>query len=199
VGGALDGGGEVVALERLLGGRAVPGDRAARLAGALEVRRQQHGVALAGALEPDGGVPVRAAPLVDGPGGVGGLAHQRVAEGVLLLAGEARGVTARQHLLVDQHREPLARAGLVESSPRTAASAPVQKLSPRTLPARRRRRASAGKPSMRDCTMASTVSGSSRGPAGGGADQLLEVERVARGAVDEPARVARRRLRGRRR
>ena len=50
--------GEVVAVERLLGGAAVPGDAALGLAAALEVLGEHRRVALAGALEPLAGEPV---------------------------------------------------------------------------------------------------------------------------------------------
>ena len=106
--GVIEGRGEVVAGERLLGGALVVARGGGELSTELEVQGEERGVDLARALQVGARQPVAHAAVGVGEHGVGGLAHHRVAEGVLGLAGEDGGGAAGRHL----HRhEPLERLG----------------------------------------------------------------------------------------
>src|SRR6185312_5939326 len=99
--------------ERLLGGSPVPAGRAPEVAAGLEVGGEHHGVGLAGALQPLAGQAVAELLVLLGEGGVGGLAHERVAERELLLAGEARRRAADHELLPGELGEAAAELGRV--------------------------------------------------------------------------------------
>src|SRR5262249_19777525 len=92
----------------LLGRAVVPADRAARLAAALEVVREHYRVALARALEPLGRQLVAERAVRVGEHRVRGLAEERVAECVLLLARELRLAAAEDELALDEARERVA-------------------------------------------------------------------------------------------
>ena len=178
--------------------RAVPRDRARRLAAALEVLGEHHRVALAGALEPLAGEPVAERAVGVGQHRVRGLAHQRVAERVLRRRRGRRragagAMSSRSHRARRATRpRSWSRAAAAEQRDHAAAPEHLAEHARGAQHAARvgaRARRGAPAPSR-------APSRAARRPraVGDRADQLLEVERVALGRARR-ARATRRRRR----
>ncbi len=131
--------GEIVAFEGLLGGAAVALDGALGLARALEMLGEDRGLALARALEPLGAEAVAELAIALGEHGVGRVAHERVAEGVLVLPGNRPSPRRIRSSRSTRSRSRSVRPR-VSSSPRRGRSASRQKTWPKTLAARSARR-----------------------------------------------------------
>src|SRR6185437_3202829 len=108
--------GEVVAAQRLLRGRQVEPRGPSRVAALLVMRREDGGVQLALLLEERPGEAMASAPVGVGDHRVGRVAHERVAEGVLLVVRDGRAVAARDELSAHQPVEGFTQAlgGLAE-------------------------------------------------------------------------------------
>ncbi|MEI8256540.1 MAG: hypothetical protein WCJ30_12780, partial [Deltaproteobacteria bacterium] len=98
--------GEVVRGERLLGRTPVPQHGALGFASALQMLGQDQGRGLARQLQPVCGEPVSDTTIVLREHRVGRLAHQRVAEYVLLLAAKVPLAAPRDHFALRQGVEP---------------------------------------------------------------------------------------------
>src|SRR5262245_16227659 len=99
-----------MALEGLLCRASIPARSAAGLSAALEVLRERHRVALAGGLEPGASEAVAERTVGVGERGVCPLTYERVAEGVLGLAGEFALGLPRDEFAPGQRVELLADA-----------------------------------------------------------------------------------------
>ena len=200
--GALDGRGEIVRLERLLGGAAVPAHAPRRLAAAPEVLGHRHRVGRAVLLQPLAGEAVAERAVRLGQHGVGRLAHQRVAEDVVGVARRRRG------------RRPASTSSRAASASSQAPTSRRCDVAAEQRGDRRRGEAIAEDARRAEDALGLAALGVEARlhraehrvgervlPAGGdGADQLLEVEGVAVRAIDDARhhRVARRPRRARR-
>jgi hypothetical protein len=184
--GAGHGGVQIEHMKRLPGRAEIEARGGRTFPPALEVTGEHHGVALAVVLEPVAREAVAEPLVVVGQGRVGALADQRVPEHELLVPGKPAARAHRQHLLLDQPREPFAY--------HRRAHDPAQEPGHAALPAHLAEHAGG----------AQHTAGLDREPAepglhhgqhglgqrlvlalGGRADQLLEVERVAVGPLDQ--------------
>ena len=181
--GARDGAGEIVRVPRLARGVEEDLGGAPGVSAALVVLREDHRLDLADALEPLRGELVAERAIGLGQHRVRRLAHDRLAEHVLDLAGEPRVAAPREHLALDERVELREELGLqVGADERRDAAAPADlaedarraQHAPRVGVERVEPRLDHREHGLGQLALA----------ARDGAHELLEVERVARRLAD---------------